>query len=128
MPDDKTRRQIQMMVIAGVTVDDIAKILEIGKTTLWKYYKSDLETAKQRANAAVAASLYKQAVNGNTTAQIFWLKTQAQWRDVTTHEVEVRGIVSDKPLSVEAFAKKYEGIIDAEDYLAATARTTEDTD
>jgi hypothetical protein len=35
----------------------------------------------------VARSLYAQAIGGNTTAQIFWLKTRAGWRETAAFEV-----------------------------------------
>lgn len=37
---------------------------------------------KSKAIANVAQGLIKQAINGNTTAAIFYLKTQAGWREV----------------------------------------------
>src|SRR5258706_10229402 len=34
-----------------------------------------------KANAQVAGFLFNAAKNGNVTAQIFWLKTRAKWRE-----------------------------------------------
>ncbi|MDO5058571.1 MAG: hypothetical protein Q4D82_01355 [Neisseria sp.] len=39
---------------------------------------------RAKAVASVAQSLLKQAKNGNVTAQIFYLKTQAGWRETQT--------------------------------------------
>ena len=50
------------------------------------YYKG-----KSQAIAGVATNLLKQAKDGNTTAAIFYLKTQACWKETTAHEVSGSG-------------------------------------
>ena len=41
----------------------------------------ELDLGETKANAQVAGFLFNAARNGNVTAQIFWLKTRARWRE-----------------------------------------------
>jgi len=58
----------------------------ISRNTLRKHFKNELETEHVKATVDVAMSLYQKAVNGNVSAQIFWLKTQAVWRERTPED------------------------------------------
>jgi hypothetical protein len=51
-----------------------------------------------KANAQVAGFLFNAAKNGNVTAQIFWLKTRAKWRE-TPMELKHSGSIARKDLS-----------------------------
>tara|TARA_B100001250_G_scaffold383354_1_gene377242 strand:+ start:3563 stop:3961 length:399 start_codon:yes stop_codon:yes gene_type:complete len=42
---------------------------------------------KSKAIVTVAANLIQQAQNGNTSAAIFYLKTQAGWKETDRHEI-----------------------------------------
>ena len=61
---------------------------------LRKHYRDELDTSKAKANAVISQSLFKLAREGNVTAQIFWLKTQAGWKE--TNHVELTGKDGDK--------------------------------
>jgi hypothetical protein len=61
----------------------------ISEPTLLKNFKNELTTGKLKANVKVAQTLYKKAIGGDTTSIIFWLKSQAGWKD--TQRVEVTG-------------------------------------
>ena len=50
-----------------------------------------------KANAQVAGFLFNSAKNGNVTAQIFWLKTRARWRE-TPVELQHSGSIGRKDL------------------------------
>jgi len=73
----------------------IADFLGMCENTFLQRRKEDprideaYKKGRSDAMAKVGASLLRQAVNGNTTAQIFYLKTQAGWRDKV--EVEHSG-------------------------------------
>lgn len=73
----------------------IADFLGMCENTFLQRRKEDprideaYKKGKADATAKVGASLLKQALAGNTTAQIFYLKTQAGWRDKV--EVEHSG-------------------------------------
>jgi hypothetical protein len=48
---------------------------------LRKRCRDDLDRGVAEANAVVSGSLFATAKGGNVTAQIFWLKTRAHWRE-----------------------------------------------
>src|ERR1700704_227262 len=52
--------------------------------TLRKAFREELDAGKATANSMVAQSLFKKATSDGSqsvTAAIFWLKTQAGWRE-----------------------------------------------
>ena len=81
-PNDVQRQTVMMHTLLGTPKMQIAKLLGISVNTLKRNYKEELEMGQSKANATVAGKLYNKAVNSNdTTAQIFWLKTQAGWSE-----------------------------------------------
>jgi len=80
-PTEQNKRQVKIMVAAGIEQPLMAKILGISASTLKKYYKAELAIGKAEVVTAVAAALYKKAMSGNVTAQIFMLKTRGGWRE-----------------------------------------------
>jgi hypothetical protein len=76
----------------GMPEADIATVVGISPKTLRKYYRVELDTGHLQANAKVAQALYNKALSKTdksaVTAQIFWLKTRAGWRETpTAHEI-----------------------------------------
>ena len=45
------------------------------------YYREELDQSLAKANATVGGALFNKAKGGDTTAMIFWMKTQAGWRE-----------------------------------------------
>ena len=88
-PTDEIRRQILAMRAYGLTTDQISGIIKLNKMTMYKYYRDELENGHAMAIAKVAESLYRKAVEGDTTSAIFYLKTQANWTETTKNEVNV---------------------------------------
>jgi hypothetical protein len=84
-PDDKSSKQITLMAGIGLTHDQIAKVMGISDETLRRHYKQELATAKTMLNTQVANNLFRIATSqdhkGAVTAAIFWLKTQAKWKE-----------------------------------------------
>jgi hypothetical protein len=58
------------------------------------------EKGRAAAIAMVAGKLFRKAVEGDTTAAIFFLKTQGGWKDTARVEVEARGGVLRVPMSM----------------------------
>lgn len=87
------------LCLLGATDAELADFYGVSEQTInaWKKkhpeFLEALKTGKQRADANIAQSLYQTAVEGNTTAQIFWLKNRRpkQWRDKQEREVELVG-------------------------------------
>jgi hypothetical protein len=65
---------------------------------LRKHYRDELDLGETKANAQVGGYLYNAAKGGNVTAQIFWLKTRAKWRE-TPVELRHSGSIGRKDLS-----------------------------
>jgi hypothetical protein len=81
-PEPATRGQVEAMAAYGIPEGDIAAVLRIDPKTLRKHYRDELDLGHTKANAQVAGFLFNSAKSGNVTAQIFWLKTRARWREV----------------------------------------------
>jgi hypothetical protein len=75
------QKTARTLAAVGVPQEGIAAKLGISVDTLTYYYRAELDAGAREANAAVAGALYKAATGGNITAQIFWLKTRAGWRE-----------------------------------------------
>jgi hypothetical protein len=78
---DAMREKVQYLAGLGVPQDDIAKIINCAPKTLRKRFREELDRGVAEANAMVAGYLFNSAKQGNVSAQIFWLKTRAQWRE-----------------------------------------------
>jgi hypothetical protein len=102
IPTDKHRKQVESLAGFGLPKEDIALLIEnpntgegIAKATLEKYFKTELRVGHVKANAAVAQSLFQQAVTDKiTTAGIWWSKSRMGWKERT--EVELSGSLDIK--------------------------------
>jgi hypothetical protein len=97
-PDAAQRRQVEAMAAYGIPADDISRVVGVDPKTLRKYYRDELDLGETKANAQVAGFLFNSAKSGNVTAQIFWLKTRARWRE-TPAELKHSGSVATRDLS-----------------------------
>lgn len=86
-PTSQQRKQVELLAALGVRIDDIPMVLadvEMGKlhvNTLRKHFQEELDSGRVKANTKIAKKLYETALEGNTTAMIFWLKVQAGWKE-----------------------------------------------
>ena len=80
-PTKATRDTVRLHAIVGTRHEMIAQVLQIDVKTLYKYYRRELDTARDLANAQVGGALFNKALAGDTTAQIFWMKTRAGWKE-----------------------------------------------
>ena len=94
-PDPAQRRQVEALAAYGIPETDIAGVVGIDPKTLRKHYRDELDLGETKANAQVAGFLFNAAKNGNVTAQIFWLKTRARWRE-TPVELKHSGSIGAK--------------------------------
>jgi hypothetical protein len=97
-PEPSQRRQVEALAAYGIPEADISGVVGIDPKTLRKHYREELDLGETKANAQVAGFLFNAAKNGNVTAQIFWLKTRAKWRE-TPMEVKHSGSVGLRDLS-----------------------------
>lgn len=96
-PDPLQRRQVEAMAAYGIPEPDISQVVGVDPKTLRKHYRDELDLGTTKANAQVAGFLFNSAKNGNVTAQIFWLKTRAQWRE-TPVELKHSGSIARKEM------------------------------
>ena len=83
----------------GLTNEQIAANMGISKVTFYEWrnkfpnFANLIKEDKEYCDNQVENALYKAAMEGNTTAQIFWLKNRRRlsWRD--KQELEVSGEV-----------------------------------
>ena len=96
---DEDAKTVEALAIAGVKQSLIADIVKISEPTLRKNFRKELDTSKARANAIISQALFKKAKDGNVVAQIFWLKTQAGWKE--KNALELTGKDGDKLFTEE---------------------------
>ena len=80
-PTTATRQMVQLHTTVGTPQAIVADMLGIDDKTLRKYYREELDQSLAKANATVGGALFNKAKGGDTTAMIFWMKTQAGWRE-----------------------------------------------
>lgn len=92
VPTDAERKQVEALSGYGVPIDQIAMLIRDGidHETLCKHFNEELKRGKAKANAQVGKTLFQKAISGDTTAAIWWTKTQMKWREVQTHEITGR--------------------------------------
>jgi DNA-binding XRE family transcriptional regulator len=97
-PNERDARQVETLVGMGLTQESIARLIEIDKKTLIKYYRKELDSGADKANAKVAQSLFKKATEQmDTTAQIWWTKARMKWSgEQTIHHTGINIKVEDK--------------------------------
>src|SRR5467141_2302256 len=78
---DAMREKVRYLAGVGVRQDDIAKIVGCAPKTLRKRLRDELDRGVAEANATISGYLFASAKAGNVTAQIFWLKVRAHWRE-----------------------------------------------
>lgn len=81
-PTDEQRYSVEIMAGIGIPHDLIALAIGISEPTLRLYFREQLDCGKVRTITRVAESLVRQALAGNTTAAIFYLKAKGGWRDI----------------------------------------------
>lgn len=105
IPTEKDREKIILATAYGMSRKHMCFLLGISFPTLKKHFKNELELGSDIANFTVASKLYQNAVeNNNTSAQIFWLKAKAGWKeskevvltDDTTNKDQLEAILSKK--------------------------------
>ncbi len=80
-PTKATRDTVSLHAMVGTPQETICTILGITEKTLRKHYRAELDTALAKANATIGGTLFNKAKSGDTSAQIFWLKTRAGFKE-----------------------------------------------
>lgn len=89
-PTEEEKIKVETLSGYGVPLEQIAALIRggIDSDTLRNRFKDQLIAGKAKANAAVGQTLFQRATSGeDTTAAIWWSKTQMRWAETQKHEV-----------------------------------------
>ena len=108
IPTDEHRKIVKDMATAGLTMSMISLMVRwphndrpVSCKTLMRHFEHELYEGTMGANVAVGGALFKNAMAGNVSAQIFWAKTRMGWRE-TAQRVELTGKDGEKLDSMPA--------------------------
>jgi hypothetical protein len=107
-PTDANRTLVSELAACGVRQELIAKRLGIDPKTLRKAFRKELREGKADACAIVAESLFRKATGEGKSAvaaAIFWLKTQAGWKETNAFEHTGK---DSQPLKAPTFGISFE--------------------
>jgi hypothetical protein len=95
------RKQVEALSGYGLPHDHIAVLIGDGidVDTLRKHFPMELARGKAKANGKIGQTLFQKAMGGDTTAMIWWSKTQMKWSEVQKHELTGK---NGDPIKVEA--------------------------
>src|SRR5699024_111724 len=85
-PTRATRELVKLHTMVVTTQETSAKIIGIDPETLRKHYRDELDQSKATANATIRGALFNKAASGDAAPMIFWLTTQAGWRETQAIE------------------------------------------
>lgn len=84
-PTAKSRREVVLMLCAGMDPDEVAYVLKVKPAEFAKIYYDEVRYGVGQAAAKVAANLFKIATsfthNQGANAAMFWLRAKAGWVD-----------------------------------------------
>ena len=88
-PTDSERKQVEALSGYGLPIEQIAVLVRDGidTDTLRKHFATELVSGKAKANGQVGKTLFQKVIAGDTTAAIWWSKTQMRWAETQKHEV-----------------------------------------
>lgn len=88
-PTDAERKQVEALSGYGLPIEQIAVLIRDGidTDTLRKHFATELQSGKAKANAQVGKTLFQKVMAGDTTAAIWWSKTQMRWAETQKHEL-----------------------------------------
>jgi len=100
-PTPEDRKQVEALSGYGLPFEQIACLIQggISADTLSAYFGDELKSGKAKANAGVGRTLHQKAMSGDTTAAIWWSKTQMRWKEVQQHEISGAGD-SSNPIAI----------------------------
>jgi hypothetical protein len=70
-----------MLVGLGLTQEQIGHVVDKSVDSLARHCRQELDAGRAEMIAKVAGNLVQKALSGDTTCAIFYLKTQAGWRE-----------------------------------------------
>jgi hypothetical protein len=88
-PTAAERKQVEALSGYGLPIEQIGALVRDGIhiDTLRAHFSSELVSGKSKANAQVGKTLFQKVMAGDTTAAIWWSKTQMRWAETQKHEL-----------------------------------------
>jgi hypothetical protein len=88
-PTDSERKQVEALSGYGLPIEQIAVLVRDGIhiDTLRAHFGTELVSGKAKANGQVGKTLFQKVMAGDTTAAIWWSKTQMRWAETQKHEL-----------------------------------------
>jgi hypothetical protein len=88
-PTVAERKQVEALSGYGLPIEQIGALVRDGIhiDTLRAHFSSELVSGKSKANAQVGKTLFQKVMAGDTTAAIWWSKTQMRWAETQKHEL-----------------------------------------
>ena len=86
IPTDQDRELVLGLRAIGATHQRIGQVLGISHDTLVRHFPHELEMGFDRLKAEIASTLFRKALDGDTTCLIFLAKTRLGW----TERIEVQ--------------------------------------
>jgi len=108
---DAMRADVRRFAEIGTPYAVIARIMGMSVTTLKRRCRAELDAGVEVANARIALTLFETAMNGNTTAMLWWEKTRAGRREGSgpdPHGIGTRVVETITPdMSAREAAERY---------------------
>lgn len=88
VPTAAERKQVEALSGYGLPIEQIGALVRDGIhiDTLRAHFAAELVSGKSKANAQVGKTLFQKVMAGDTTAAIWWSKTQMRWAETQKHE------------------------------------------
>ena len=102
VPTEDQRETVVGLRAVGATTERIAEILHVSIDTVEKHFRHELDNGLKSVLGRIANNLFRQALNGDTTAAIFILKTRAKWSE----RIEVDRVDQPNVIIIDTTDKK----------------------
>jgi hypothetical protein len=89
---EQQRKLVEKMSGFGVPFANIAALVTddgIDEDTLNRYFKKELAQGKSKTNSQVGKKLFQRCMDGDTSALIWWSKTQMRWKEDKSEPVSL---------------------------------------
>ena len=88
-PTAAERKQVEALSGYGLPIEQIAILVRDGihVDTLRAHFATELVSGKAKANGQVSKTLFQKAMGGDTTAMIWWTKSQMRWSETVRQEL-----------------------------------------
>ncbi len=95
-------KKVEELAARGLSLKQLAIALDVNIKTIQKHKKIDnelneaIDRGRVQGLATISNALYQNAVNGNISAQIFYLKNRAseEWKDKFENKIDIKADVT----------------------------------